>query len=91
MTSPDLTPPVPLLSPVRAAAAIGQCWRAVAEAFGAHWHATTARDRDTLEREALAGLDAYMLKDIGASQWLVADAAVRTRDDLRGRVESGLY
>jgi hypothetical protein len=77
--------------PLRAALAIGDCWRALAGALGSLWRASLVRNRDSIEREALAGLDAHMLKDIGASHWLVADAAIRARDDFRGRVEGGLY
>jgi len=38
----------------------------------------------------LADLDERMLKDIGASQWQAADAAMRSYEDLRTRISGGL-
>ncbi|MEO8755439.1 MAG: hypothetical protein ABI624_22485 [Casimicrobiaceae bacterium] len=76
---------------LRVALAIEDGWRVLTDALRSLRRASLVRNRDVIEREALAGLDAHMLKDIGASQWLVADAAMRARDDLRGRVEGGLY
>jgi len=48
-------------------------------------------DRHTAERAALAGLNERMLNDIGASPWLVEEAAARTRDTLQSRIDAGLY
>ncbi len=77
--------------PLRVALAIGDCWRALTGVLDSLLRTSRARNRDVIEREALAELDAHMLKDIGASHWLVADAAMRARDDLRGRIEGGLF
>jgi hypothetical protein len=48
-------------------------------------------DRHAMERDAVAGLNERMLKDIGASPWLVAEAAERSRDTLQSRLDAGLY
>jgi len=36
-------------------------------------------------------LNERMLNDIGASPWLVEEAAARTRDTLQSRIDAGLY
>jgi hypothetical protein len=48
-------------------------------------------DRYAMERAAVAGLNERMLKDIGASPWLVSEAAARSRDTLQSRLDAGLY
>ena len=48
-------------------------------------------DRHALERAAVAGLNERMLKDIGASPWLISEAAARSRDTLQSRLDAGLY
>jgi hypothetical protein len=48
-------------------------------------------DRHALERAAVAGLNERMLRDIGASPWLVSEAAARSRDTLQSRLDAGLY
>jgi hypothetical protein len=45
-------------------------------------------DRHSMERAAVAGLNERMLKDIGASPWLVAEAAARSRDVLQSRLDA---
>ena len=80
--------PVPVVT--RGAASMRHVWRALVDAARALHVATGAPDRNVLERDALAGLDERMLKDIGASEWLVANAATRARDDLQARIDGGL-
>jgi uncharacterized protein YjiS (DUF1127 family) len=70
----------------RAAAALGHLWRALVDFLRVRGTA----DQKTRERDALADLDERMLKDIGASQWQAADAAMRSYEDLRTRISGGL-
>ena len=70
----------------RAATALGHIWRALADFL----RMRGAAEEKTWDRDALADLDARMLKDIGASQWQAADAAMRSYEDLRNRISSGL-
>ena len=48
-------------------------------------------DRHAAERAAVAGLNERMLKDIGASPWLVEEAAARARDTLQSRLDAGHF
>ena len=81
---------MPVPHATRAAASLGHLWRALVNSVRALRIGTGAPDRNALEREALAGLDERMLKDIGASEWLVANTATRARDDLQARIDGGL-
>ena len=67
----------------RTAAALGRFAGALADAVHALRLRRDRPDRYTTEREALGGLSAHMLKDIGAASWLVADAASHS-SNLRG-------
>ena len=91
MLSPIAHPPILLPRPhfARAVATVVRLSRAfvdAARALGAR-----GTNRDAVEREALAELGEHMLKDIGASSWLAADAAARARDDVQIRVGGGLF
>jgi hypothetical protein len=90
MNSPAAHPAMPVPLATRAAASLGHVWRALVDAARALRVGIGAPDRNVLEREALAGLDERMLKDIGASEWLVAATATRARDDLQARIDGGL-
>ena len=89
MNSPAAHPAMPVPRATRMATSLGHVWRAVVDATRALLAGTGSPDRNVLEREALAGLDERMLKDIGASEWLVASAATRARDDLQARIDGG--
>jgi hypothetical protein len=60
----------------------------IARALRTDWRGA---DRHALERAAVAGLNERMLKDIGASPWLISEAAARSRDTLQSRFDAGLY
>ena len=90
MNSPCAHPVMPVPHPTRAAASLGHLWRALVNGVRALRIGTGAPDRNALEREALAGLNERMLKDIGASKWLVANTATRARDDLQARIDGGI-
>ena len=60
----------------------------VARALRIDWRGA---DRHALERAAVGGLNERMLKDIGASPWLISEAAAHSRDTLQSRLDAGLY
>ena len=93
MTSFDACPTLhlPQSLPARLAASLGHAWRALVSGTRRARAVPRVSNRDALEREALAGLDEHMLKDIGASSWLVASAATQTRDEFQRRIDAGLY
>ena len=74
----------------RVAGSLGNAWRAIVDAASALRFGARASDADALDREALAALGEHMLKDIGASAWLDANAAACSRDDLPARIDMGL-
>lgn len=82
---------VPRAHFARAAAAAAQLWRAFVDAARAFRIGTHTSARNAVEREALVGLGEHVLKDIGASSWLVADSAMRKRDDFQARIDIGMY
>ena len=59
--------------------------RRLASVVGALRFTRHGADRQWMERAAVAGLNERMLKDIGASPWLVSEAAARSRDTLQSR------
>ena len=73
---------------VAAAGLIAWMTARVARVLRLHWRGV---DRHTMERASVGGLNERMLKDIGASPWLVAEAAARSRDMLRSRLDAELY
>ena len=83
---------VPQPRPARVVTVLGNAWRALF-VFASRTSSVAARagDRNALERDALAGLGEHMLKDVGASSWLVANASARGRDEFERRFESGLF
>jgi hypothetical protein len=86
---PALHLPQPL--PARLATSLGHLWRALVGGTRGPRAVARVSNRDALEREALAGLGEHMLKDIGASSWLVASAVTQTRDEVQRRIDAGLY
>ena len=65
-------------------------WRWAVDALGAvrlaprqAWHAHTLRRRSRHEWRALSGLSAHTLRDIGAPDWAVLDAADHSDTALR--------
>jgi uncharacterized protein YjiS (DUF1127 family) len=83
--------PVPQTLVAGATPPIGRFWRAVMAAVCRLRSAPRAADRDAPEREALAGLSEHILKDIGASSWLVANAATRARDALDASIDRRMF
>jgi uncharacterized protein YjiS (DUF1127 family) len=67
----------------------GQIWRVILDAARALRAQCAAAGRDAREVRALSDLDERMLKDIGASEWHAANAAMRSYDDLRTRIDGG--
>ena len=90
MLSPIAHPPmlVPRRQFASAATAVARLWRAIVDAVRS---GTQSSARNPVEREALVGLGEHVLKDIGASSWLVADSAMRKRDDFAARIDIGMY
>ncbi len=93
MTSFDACPTLhlPQSLPARLAASLGHAWRALLAATRRPRDEARVSEQNVLERDALAGLDEHMLKDIGASSWLVANAVAGTRDEVQRRIDAGLY
>jgi hypothetical protein len=60
-------------------------WRRIADSAHVLWHALAQRRQRQRDWSALADLNANTLKDIGAPEWLVLDAADR-RDVARQRL-----
>lgn len=65
-------------------AAAQAVWHAIAQ----HWQEQVRQARLRREWRALAGLDPNILKDIGAPDWMVADAADRALRPARTLSES---
>lgn len=93
MQVPTACPALPL--PTQPAARIAAWLALVGQAVNGALHSlrTVPRsvDRHAAERAAVAGLSERMLKDIGASPWLVEEAAARARDTLQSRLDAGFY
>jgi uncharacterized protein YjiS (DUF1127 family) len=68
----------------------GQIWRVILAAVRTLRAGRAAAGHDAREVRALSDLDERMLKDIGASEWHAANAAMRSYDDLRTRIDGGL-
>jgi len=90
MQTTNLRVTLPLWQPVHV-----RVWRHVQAAARTAWQATvqywqeqTRQARLRREWRALAGLTPHTLKDIGAPDWLVADAAYRARRSARELSES---
>ena len=74
----------------RATTALGHLWRVLVDALRTLRAEQRPADQKTGERGGLADLDERMLRDIGASEWHAADAAMRSYENLRMRIDSGL-
>jgi hypothetical protein len=61
----------------RALATFGEWLRATAAGFLARWRDRLARRREAPAFDAIAGMNDYMLKDIGAPSWMISRAALR--------------
>jgi len=93
MQMPTAHPAFSLPAPLAARAVAGpgvvaRMLASVARALRFDWRSV---DRHAMERAAVAGLNERILKDIGASPWLVSEAAARSRDTLLSRLDAGLY
>lgn len=93
MLSPIAHPPIIVPRPyfARAAGTVAELWRAFVDAARAFRIGINTPTRNAVEREALVGLGEHVLKDIGASSWLVADSAMRKRDDFQARIDIGMH
>ncbi len=94
MQVPTAHPALPL--PTQLAARIAAWLALIGQAVNGALHSLAHRrprsvDRHAVERAAVAGLSERMLKDIGASPWLVEEAAARARDTLQSRLDAGFY
>jgi uncharacterized protein YjiS (DUF1127 family) len=65
----------------------GHIWRFILAAVRALRAERAAAGQRATEVRALLDLDERMLKDIGASEWHAANAAMRSYDDLRTRID----
>jgi len=74
----------------RTAISLGHLWRVLVGALRGLRAKYGATDHKAGDGQGLAGLDDRMLRDIGASEWGAANAAMRTYDDLRTRIDGGL-
>ena len=70
------------------AVSLAQLWRVLVDAVRARRSRRAASGHDA--GGTLADLDERMLNDIGASQWHAANAAMRSYEDLRTRIDGGL-
>jgi len=93
MQMPTAHPAFPLPAPfaARTVAGAGLLTRMLASAARALRLDRGGADRHAMERAAFAGLNERMLKDIGASPWLVSEAAARSRDTLQSVLDAGLH
>jgi len=82
-----LSPP-PRATP--AASSLRSLWRVLVDAVRRLRTSGASSGRDPWERGALTDLDERMLKDIGVSEWHAANAAMRSYEDLRTRIDGGL-
>lgn len=93
MPMPIAIHPVPLPQPW-----VARLWARIQSAT-AGWAGTSRpapaaqhrSQRARAEDEALAGLSEHMLKDIGASSRLLANAASRSRDGCAAAIDPGLF
>ena len=61
----------------RAVATVGERLRATAGGFIQRWRDRLARRREATAFDAIAGMNDYMLKDIGAPSWMISRAALQ--------------
>jgi hypothetical protein len=74
----------------RTATSLGHLWRVLVDAIRRPRADHDATGYNLGDRQGLADLDDRMLRDIGASEWRAANAAMRAYDDLRTRIDGGL-
>jgi hypothetical protein len=73
----------------RATMSLDRLWRLLADVARTLRAKHAATDRGAWTRGALADLDERTLTDIGASQWHAANAAMRSYEELRIRIDGG--
>ena len=74
----------------RKATSLAHLWRVLVGAVHKPRVKDGATDQKAGPSQGLADLDDRMLRDIGASEWGAANAAMRAYDDLRTRIDGGL-
>ena len=82
-----LSPPPPA---TRGGFSLGPLWRVLVNAVRTLRVDGAASGHGAWERGAVNDLDERMLKDIGVSEWHAGNAAMRSYEDLRTRIDGGL-